>query len=120
MPVFIDNKVIEDARKAAADRKVSEYRDTQVAGLAIRIKNGKAAWWVLTKHNKITIGPLDAFRPDQVPLLREVATKVKASWTAGLDNDQIRTMLTALLTQPTHAPSLESAENTAAVRLRTR
>lgn len=117
MPVLIDDKVIEDARKAAADRKALEFRDSKVAGLAIRVKSGKATWWVLTKHNKITIAPIDAFRPDQVPLLREVATKVKASWKAGLVNDQISPMLTALLTQPTHTPSLESAENTAAVKI---
>lgn len=117
MAEYIDKKTIEKARSAAQSRTAAVFRDSDVAGLCIQVKNGSAHWWVMTKNNKISFSPLDGFRIDQMPLVREIAAKIKASWKAGRKNDDIKIMVAALLSQPTATPSVEAAENVAAVKI---
>lgn len=117
MAEYIDRKTIEAAREAARKRAAAIFRDSDVSGLCIQVKNGSAHWWVMTKNNKISFSPLDGFRHDQMPLVREIATKIKASWKAGRTNADIKVMISALLSQPTQSPSIDVAENIAAVKI---
>ena len=113
----IDAKTIEAARYAASMRREVTFRDGGVPGLSIRVKNGKAHWWVLTKHRKISFSPLDGFRPDQMPLIRELAVRIKANWKAGRTNEEIKLLVTAFHSQMSSAPSIETASNEADVKL---
>ncbi len=117
MAEYFDRKTVEKARSAAQSRTEVTFRDSDVAGLCIRVKNGTAGWWVMTKKNKISFAPLDSFRVDQMPLVRLIAARIKASWKAGRVNDDIKIMVAALLSQPTATPCVEATENVAAVKV---
>jgi len=117
MAVSINEGTFRAARNAASNRQYAIFRDSNVAGLCIQVKNGKANWWVMTKHRKISFAPLDGFRPDQVSVVREIAVKIKENWKAGRSNDEIKVLVTAFLSQLTSVPSLKFASNQAATKL---
>lgn len=117
MAVSINEATFKAARNAASKREYAIFRDSDVAGLCIQVKNGKANWWVMTKHRKISFSPLDGFRPDQVSLVREIAVKIKESWKAGRSNAEIKVLVTSFLSQLTPSPSVDSAVNQAATKL---
>jgi hypothetical protein len=116
----IDQKVIDKARALAAARaeKETTFSDSEVSGLCIRVKGSRACWHLRSKPHKIDLGELDAYRDDQIALVRELAVKVKALWKSGRTNHEIKVMLNSLLALPkAHEEPLAAAEADLAVKV---
>lgn len=62
-----------------------KIRDRTAPGLTLRVYKHTASWAVVTRTHKVTLGGLDDFRADEIPLLRELTAKVRACWADGKD-----------------------------------
>ncbi|MDB5526044.1 MAG: hypothetical protein JWM58_3807 [Rhizobium sp.] len=63
--VYIDHDVWKQAQKDAVAGRNIDYRDKNTSGMAIRVRGGKAAWYVMTENFKKRIGGLALFVPDK-------------------------------------------------------
>lgn len=116
----IDQGIINRAKELAAIRmdKETTFPDTSVSGLCIRVKGSRATWHLRSKPNKIDLGEIDAFRADQLDLVRELATKVKAHWKAGRSNAEIKVLVNSLVALPAkHETPMATAEADLAVKV---
>lgn len=64
--MHIDHDVWKQAQKDAVDGRDIDYRDKQTRGMAIRVRGGKAAWYVMTDTFKKRVAGLEMFVPDKV------------------------------------------------------
>lgn len=116
----IDQGIIDRAKQLAAIRmdKETTFADASVNGLCIRVKGNRATWHLRSKPHKIDLGEIDAFNADQLDLVRELATKVKAHWKAGRSNAEIKVLIHSLVALPAkHETPMAAAEADLAVKI---
>jgi integrase len=81
----IDGNSLRRAANVAAARGDLMLRDKLTPGLAIRIQKGSAAWFLITRDTRISLGPLGSFGRDKIDLLRETVGKARAMLDRGED-----------------------------------
>jgi hypothetical protein len=64
--VYIDHDVWKQAQADAMAGRDIDYRDKNTRGMAIRVRGGKAAWYVMTDAYKKRISGLPLFVPDKI------------------------------------------------------
>lgn len=81
----IDGNTIRRVRNRLKKGEEGLIRDSSCPGLAIRIHKKRAAWAIVTRDWRKNLGPLDEYGAEDLPLLRELVVKARATKAEGRD-----------------------------------
>ena len=106
---FFDGNTLRRARRAVEKKETITFKDISCPGLAIRVQNGTAGWYLIDRKFKRRIDALGAFSTEDLPHLRGIVSRARAIAKEGGDPGPI-------LRHAVTSDTPEEAENAAAVK----
>lgn len=85
----IDGNTIRRVRGMLKKQDLGRIRDSSCPGLAIRIYKRRASWVIDTRDWKATIGALEEYTAEDLPLLRELVIRARAVKAEGRDPEPL-------------------------------
>jgi hypothetical protein len=80
---------VQNMLKGKGGAKVGKIYDRQSPGLTIRVYKATAAWAIVTRDWKSTIGPFGDYVADDVPMLRDLVRKARQIKSEGRDPEDL-------------------------------